>query len=761
MAAHKSDFIDIPALLRQYLRKWWLFLISFIFCIGVAGLFIYVHKPKYAVRANVLINQDETEGATSTLSTGMSAFGSLFGNNGFVYDEIFIISSHSLYRDVAKDLKLGVKYYVKEKFLKTNYEFENYPIEVIPTAGMLDTLSFSINFVVKTDKEGKTSIKGKARKKKIADIKNVTLPYTLESPVGTFTLAKTAKYQTGKDVKETIVVQGYDEAAEELDLNITSEIASKRSNVVELSINTPYPLYGKMVLNKIIEQYNKRSIAQKNDQNNLSAQFIDGRLTILSKDLNDIEEEIQEYKQKKGIIDVGLEAGKQFQKQTELENALLHLRTQQEIIGMASEFISDPANAFSLVPTASNGEGIPAGLKEYNELILERQSLLTSARSDNAVLKLLDEKINALRDNIKASFAKTLENVDLRIRDVQRNMASTTAKLGTAPASEREFINLQRQQQLKQTLYMFLLQRREEVAMILANSFPKGVVVDSAFMLSKPLGLSNKIIILLALLMALILPPVYLFLKKIITNRIESRGDVEKSTEVPILGEMCIDRSGEKIIAKPGNYSSAAELFRLLRTNLLFILNDINDKVVLLTSSSPSEGKSFISINLATALAGLNKKVLIVGMDIRKPVLSQYLGIQARYGLTQYLSSADITIEQLINPVPGVENLSAILAGPIPPNPAELLSSEKVDRFFAELRSKFDYIIVDTAPIGQVSDTFTLNRIADATIFICRMNRTNLSVFRELDEIYQQNRLKKLSVIINGTESRKNYGYGK
>ena len=455
-----------------------------------------------------------------------------------------------------------------------------------------------------------------------------------------------------------------------------------------------------------------------------------------------------------------LEATKQFKKQTELENNLLTLRTQQEIISMASEFISNPENAYSLVPFSLNSESAPSALETYTALLLERQDMLTSARPDNVALKLLDEKIASLRKNIQTSFTKELESLNIQIRDIEKTLASTTAKLDKAPAREREYINLQRQQELKNTLYMFLLQRREEVSMVLANAFPKGIVVDEAFTLSEPLGFGKKAILLLAFIFALILPPLYLFLRKVITNHIEQRSDVEKATDIPLLGEMCEDHSGEKLIVTEGNTSSAAELFRLMRSNLLFILNDNNDRVVLLTSSSPGEGKSFISVNMAASLAVLGKKVLLIGMDIRKPVLSKYLGISPRFGLTQYLSSSDIKLEQLITPLPAAQNLDVIVAGPVPPNPAELLASTKVDEMFAVLRTQYDYIIVDTAPIGQVSDTFTLNRIADATIFVCRVNRTKAGVFNELNEIYSQKRLKKLSIVVNGTSARKNYGYG-
>ena len=236
---------------------------------------------------------------------------------------------------------------------------------------------------------------------------------------------------------------------------------------------------------------------------------------------------------------------------------------------------------------------------------------------------------------------------------------------------------------------------------------------------------------------------------------------MENITDVPILGEMCTDRSGNRMVVSAESTSSTAELFRLMRSNLLFVLNDPNDRVVLITSSTSGEGKSFISINLAASLSLLNKRVVLVGMDIRKPQLANYLNISPKFGLTQYLSSSAVTLDQIITPLEGTPGLDVIVAGPIPPNPAELLISQKIDDLVSELRRRYDYVILDTAPIGLVSDTFTLNRVTDASIYVCRANYTSVKDLEEVNRIYDNNRLKKLSIVVNGTASKKSYGYSK
>lgn len=377
------------------------------------------------------------------------------------------------------------------------------------------------------------------------------------------------------------------------------------------------------------------------------------------------------------------------------------------------------------------------------------------------MLRTLEQRIDLQRANIAGAVTNALRQQDATIADLRREINIIDNSMEQLPNTEREFLNLRRQQQVKAQLYMFLLQRREENSMLMANAVPKGQIIDQAYTIGRPLGMGTKAILLIAFFLGLCIPPCLLYLRRLTHNRFETRQEVERITDVPIIGEMCTDRSGRSMVVSSDDTSATAELFRLMRSNMLFILNDPKDKVVLLTSSTSGEGKSFISINLAASLALLNKRVLLVGLDIRKPRLAEYLGIAPQFGVTQYLSSSAISLEQIISPVPGVQGLDAICAGPIPPNPAELLLSDKVDAMFAELRSRYDYIIVDTAPIGLVSDTFTLDRIADAAIYVCRANYTSVNDLMAVNDIFEQHRLKKLSLVINGSAANKTYGYGK
>jgi capsular exopolysaccharide synthesis family protein len=717
-------------------------------------------KQKFGVRANVLISQEESNPLTST----MGNLGSLFGAQGNVDDEIFVISSHSLYRDVVRDLGINVTSRVKDGFLLKHLAYPEYPLELTAAPGIMDTMNITLNVKVKVNKKGKVDAKMKYRRHTIAEVEDATLPVVFNTPMGQYTLTKTKYFPEGEDVSATISISGYDVAADELAKDIYADIASKRSNVINMGIDTENSAYGEDILNEIIKKYNERGINEKNLQGQKTAEFIDDRLRLLSSDLSDAESNIETYKQSKGIIDVGSEAKFQTEKRAGLEEQRLTTETQLEILKMTSEFLNNPANAYELIPlnlSGSSDQQQQPGIDAYNELVLQRMSLLAHAKEDNSSVKVLSSQIDAMRKNIIASVNHAYKDLSVALRDVRAEQAKTMGKLGDVPTQEREYLDLKRQQAVKQELYMFLLKQREETAMMLANAVPKGIVVDAAYTMSDPLGLDHKAYYLIGLILGLFFPPVFIYLSKLLRNKFDTRQDVEKIVDVPILGEICTDRTGESLVVTADSTTSCCELFRLLRTNLLFVLNDVNDKVVLMTSTTSGEGKSFISANLAATMALLNKKVLLIGMDIRNPQLAQYLKLSPRFGLTQYLSSTQINLDDIITPLPGYDNLSVIVAGPVPPNPGELLASHRVDELFATLRERYDYIIVDTAPVGMVSDTFTLDRISDATVYVCRANYTPSNELRSLvGEIHDNNRLKKLSIVVNGTASKRVYTYG-
>lgn len=753
----KSEFIDIQGVLREYMSKWYWFLISLIICIGIGFLVAKKNKPIYEVDANVLISQDDT---TSGLMP-MGSVGELFGSKAKVDDEVFVISSHSLLRDVANDLGINKMHFVRLGFLNTVMAYPEFPVDVVAAPGVIDTLRTPIYFKIKVDDNGLVSVKAKAHRNVIAEVKDAEFPVSINTDYGNFVVDTTSYYESGKDFKTYVNICGYDAVAEDISELVSTSIGSKRSNVIRLSMKTENVDYGKDILNKILENYNIRGINEKNLQSEKTAKFIEERLAIISDDLSDTETEIQKYKETKGIVDVEAEAIYQTEKRAKLEEALVNVETQAQIIKLTGEFLSDPENAYSLIPMAIDNQGLQEGIMAYNELVLQRMNLVADAKPNNKTRQILDGQIDAMRNNIITSVNKAYDNMMVTVRDLRNEMNTAMGQLGGVPAQEREFLNMKRQQEIKQQLYLFLLQRREETAMMLANAVPKGIIIDEAFALNRPVNLSKMAIVVTSAIIGLLLGFLIIYLQKVLRVKFSTRDELEALISTPILGEISQSRSKEVVVAKPKSNSSTAELFRLVRSNLLFMLGDPSNKVILITSTKSGEGKSFISINISSSLAMLGKKVLLVGLDIRKPRLAEYLNMPANPGFTTYIAgSSQLTIDQIIHKNVFIEGLDMIFAGPVPPNPSELLISHKVDDFFNAMREEYDYIIIDSAPVGMVSDSLALSRVADATVYVCRANYTTKSDIHLLEGLYDDNRLPKLGIVLNGTTAKQGYGYG-
>ncbi|MCH5326540.1 MAG: polysaccharide biosynthesis tyrosine autokinase [Duncaniella sp.] len=760
-----SDYIDFNALLKSYLSKWPWFVVSVLICGTFGYLATRMNQRPMAVRANILISQeDDGPFGVSSSAPAVSGMGSLFGSSAYVEDEIFVISSHSLYRNVAKALTLNKQYFVTTGFLRTRQAYPEFPVDVMSAvSNAADTLSTTLTFKVKVNEAGKAEIKvkGGRKNKTLVELDDVTLPCEVKTPYGDYSVIPTANYPKGREVNTTILFSGYESAAENLTDQVLADLASKKSNVITLSFDHPNAAYASAVLNELLKQYNERGIYEKRLSGQKTATFLEDRIDIIGHDLDLAESAIQNFKTGHNIIDIEADAVMQAEKKSALSEKIFEQEAEVEILRITRDFFADSLAASELVPAMVNNEILQRGIDSLNTMIVNRIALTQNAKSDNVSLRMLDRRIALSRQNLLRSTNKILEQSTLKLCELQREQGKADSFLGSIPTQEREYVSLKRHQAMKEHLYTFLLERQEENAMMLANSLSKGKVIDEAYTLTQPLGISNKAILLIALIIGLCLPPIALFLYKIIRNKFEDRKEVERYVSAPILGEMCIDKSGRKMVVTEDDTTSATELFRLLRSNLQFMLSDPADRVVLVTSTVSGEGKSFISSNLAASLSLLaDQKVLLVGMDIRNPQLENYLDIHPRFGLTNYLSSSEVTLDQLIVPMPGYKNLDIVVAGPIPPNPSELLASDKIDSLFANLRGKYDFIIVDSAPVGMVSDTFTLDRIADATVYVTRVNYSSINDLHFIENIYEDKRLKKLSVVVNGTHAKKGYGYG-
>ncbi len=752
---NSSDFFDVRGMLNKCISKWYWFAISAFVCVALMFLYTKVKKPVYQVLADVLISTDDSSGLGS-----LGDFSQLFGNSGYVQDELYVITAHSVNREVARQLNLHKTHVNKKMLVLNDFRYDDFPVDVFSEENIADTLRTSLLFTVKVNEKGKVNVSVEDAKNDLAEVKADGFPVTVETKYGKFVVDKTKDFEPGKDLKTKIIFMSYDAQAENLAKMLDIYIADRKSNVIKLAIETPNIEYGKDVLNEIIQIYNQRGVDERAQKARQTLDFIDQRLEMLSTDLADSETDVEKYKKEKGIIDVGAEAAYQTSKRSTAESKLVSAETQLDILKMTKEFLINPSNKFDIIPTTVTNEALQEVISNYNEMIMSRMTLLNTAKETNISVQRLNQNIDIMRRNIIESLDRSIAQQQLIVNDLSRQLGGAQGKLAGVPTQEKQYRTLVRQQNVKEQLYLYLLQRREETAILIANSTPKAIIVDEAYALQKPLGMTRMMRLLLAFIFGLMLPLAYMWIADLLRDKFRNQEELRRKTTLPILGEISIDRRGETIAVREGGSSTTAELFRLLRSQLQFIMKSTDDKVIMVTSTIPGEGKSFIAINLAASMSLAKKRVVLVGMDIRKPRLAEYLGISPKKGLTEYLSDNSLTLKDIITPAGDRIKFDVISAGPVPPNPAELLMTERVDNLIEQLRKEYDIVIIDSAPVGVISDSFSISRVVDVTLYVTRANYTKFSDVRYINEVVESKRLKNVSLVVNGTNARQGYGYG-
>ena len=751
--------MDFGAFVRKYKRYWWLFLLSLIACISLAFAYLKVAKRIYNMKAVVLVAQDDNgAGAGASLLKSMK----LMGQGSKVDDEMIVFSSQELCTQVIKQLGLNRTYIEDRGWFKPEKDHYNTsPVEVIVPEEMFDTLS-AVKFKIDLDKAGKANIKASNGKDVLADVKNVSLPTALKTTYGTFAIKTTDRYKQGKPCHITASLIGNQMLGERLNKRVKVKLATKKSNGINLSIADNNKSRGIDILNKLMELYNERGQHEKDEQAINTANFIDERLALIYKGLTSSEADIESYKRAHKIVDPELQVKSAIAKQEISDRAIIKLETNKQLLSMVRDFVSNPANKHSYIPFEVDSSAATSGIKAYNNLLAQRQELMHSAKGDNLALKQIDEQLETMHHNVLQGINSSIKGVDVQLNKVRGQANATAGDLGQVPTQEREARELMRQQGIQNTLYTFLLEKREENALVLAATTPKGKIVDHAYAETTPVSPNKMIILAMALLAGLILPMLIVYLKDLFTTKFANQEELEEISQVPFIGHIHHNRHNTQLVVKDGKTSSIVELFRYVRNNLQFLLNKEDDKVILVTSSVSGEGKSFISTNIASSFALLGKRVALVGMDIRSPKLATMLDLNEMPGVTSYLSRSDVTIDQIAQPCKEVKGLDVLVGGAIPPNPSELLLGDRVKDLFNDLRERYDVIIVDSAPVAMVSDSFALDKYTNATVYVTRANYTRRNHIKFMNRIAANKQLKNMCVVLNDTKPSgdNTYGYG-
>lgn len=752
-----EDVINLRELFLKYLRKWYWFLLSVFLAFIIAFVFIKSSEIKHQIQTVILLRNDKTSSGISQMDM-MENLG-FIGLSKEVEDEIQVISSKKIINQAIDSLGLQVEYFEKDG-LKYVKKYKNEPFKIKLSKEFLENLNYTIKvFVKESNGTYKVDVKAKKRFSEQYKLKNIQESFV--TPAGRFNFVATALPK--KDTKYKIIIHPIKELVENYGNNLKVATVNKQSNAIKISIIDSNIQMAEDFLNKIVELYNLDAIVDKNIIARNTANFIQDRLGIITRELFDVESEVENYKRSNKLTDLSSEATLYLQTASEYEKRLTELETQLNMVNSVEDHIKNSKNTDALIPAnvITDDSSLAKSIQEYNMAVLERMKLSQNASEKNPALIHIDQQIAALKSNVLASVNSVKSGIQIAKNDVIRQGAAFNSKIKSVPTQERQFLEIKRQQEIKQNLYLFLSQKREETALNLASTAPAARTIDEAFASLLPVAPKKQIIYLIALFVGLLIPFICIYLKDLINNKIEDSKEFQRLIKAPYLGSIAISRENGAIIVTEGKTTPVVEMFRLLRTNLQFIIGDKKSPTILVTSSFMGEGKSFVSINLAMSLALMKKKVLVVGLDIRSPKLGDYLHLPTDKGLTIYLSDNSVEPEEIIFPSGKHDYLDATPAGPIPPNPSELIMSPRLDAFIAYAKERYDYIVLDTAPIGMVSDTYLLNRIADNSIFVARENYTPKDATELINEVYEEGRLNGMGVVLNGTSTTSSgYGYG-
>lgn len=754
MENNKSNEIDLRKVARVTLDHWWWFVVSVVVFMGLGTAYYLRKSPKWTTDASIMLRQKDA-------ATGMEAFSMLgLTGNQAAEDEVVVLSSRGLLYQAIDALDLW-EAHAKRCGLRWEGEFRNPAFTVDYLALTEDAQKESFIVTVKPQKEG-FKVKTKRGFFHRSSVKVPDLNSPIETEVGTILIH--AQRELSADTTYRLVHQRRELVVAGYLRNVHVAQHKKESNVITLSTSSPMPERDKALLYQIIEQYNLNAVVDKNMIATNTANFIEERLSIITAELSEAEDAVAEYKEQNNIADINTQASLFLQASSAEQRALAEIETQLSLVEYIDEFLRDDSKRENLIPSniGVTDASLMSGLSEYNSLQLQRMRVLRTATPENPVIEQMNAQLESIRQNIVATIGSVRESLLIRKRNLLAQDSKYNRQIQDAPEQQREYVRVVRQQQIKERLYLYLYEKREENALMLAATSMPAKILDmpQRDVKSKKPQLSK--LLMLCFILGILFPAGVLYVYRLFNDKIDDAKEFERRVKAPLLGQLVQNSRNAHIAIREGESTVSAELFRLIRTNLRFVLpSDVKSPVVLVTSSINGDGKSYVASNTALSLALLGKKVALVGLDIRKPMLATYFNLNTKGHLTDYLAEPEVELDDIIVPSGENANLDLIPCGTIPPNPSELLQTERLDNLFVELRKRYDYIIVDTAPVALVSDTYLLDRVADMTIYVCRYKYTPTEMIDYINQIVEQKRMHNVACVLNGVKGlRAGYGYG-
>lgn len=750
--------LNIVDLFMYLASQWKWFLLSILICGGIAW-YNYARAPLVYFRSATVIIKDPSNKASTS---GLDRFDN-FINKVNVANEILQFRSKKLMREVVQRVHADVSYQIKDG-LRSNELYNESPVLVsLPDALPEQSFSFTM-----TLKDAKTVTLSDFSGIEAKPSYEVALNDTVAIAEGMNVVVTATNYLRDSWLNTPIRVQkcpvesmvNYYKNA----LGIQQE--EEESSILTLALKDSSPARAEDVLNTLITVYNEEAIKEKNQVAVNTANFINERLIIIERELGNVESNLESFKQQNQIVDIASSAGMYMNESQKYNADAMELETQLRLANFIKDYLTDPSKETDLIPsnTGISDMNIENQISLYNAAKLKRDHLIDDSSVNNPVVQELNNSLRAMKQSIIRAVDNMIVSLNVKRNDAQNREMRAQSLVTAIPTKERQMLSIERQQKIKEALYLFLLNKREENALSQAMADNNARVIDGAEGGNAPISPNRNRILLLGLLVGIALPGTVCLAILFMDTRVHGRKDIEDATSVPYLGEIPLDKEAMKdhrknvMVVKEQGDDIVSEAFRILRTNMAFLTKkDKPAQVITFTSFNIGAGKTFIARNLSMSLSYMKKRVVMVDLDIRKGTLSRRFG-HYRVGVTNYLSDNTVKVDDIIQ---HLEGFDLIPSGPLAPNPAELLMDGRLDELMNELRTRYDYIIADNVPVGLVADAVIANRIADLTIFVVRAGKLDRRQLPDIEKLYQENKLKNMALLLNGANPEHHgYGYG-
>ena len=755
---HASE-IEIKEVLRPYFRRFYWFIISAAICLILSYLYLKTKTTVYEVSASVLIKDAKSNPGSQDFAAlrDISGFGKI-GSNG-VENEMELLKSKKMMRKVVQNLHLESTVYQKGKFKNTELYGKTSPIMVQVINEKPDTKYYKEPIELKISGNNIT-----LSNKELAPLKT-TFDKTISLRFANIIITKNKDYVAPKEATNDFLlnIASETQVTDSFQSNLKAALMNKDVTVIKMTMNYPEVNKAKDILNTLIRVYNNDAIEDKNSESKKTAEFIEERIRIIGNELGEVESRKERFKESNRITDLETEAKLGLQSSAEARGKLLEIDSQLEITNALLGYVNKQGTSAVLPGNVGlDNASATSNISAYNQLVLEKNRLLENATPQNPLVIDLTKQINSMRNSVVESLAKNRSALQVAKGNYETENKTIVGQISKIPSQEKTFREIERQQQIKENLYLLLLQKREETAVSLAVTAPKARVVDEAYVNPIPVAPKGSIVLLMGLMAGMLIPFIVIYLIRLFDDKVKDKKDLDKlSNGKTLLGEIpSLDR-GQNELVMANDITPMAEAFRIVITNMNFMLpKKEKGKVVYVTSTVKGEGKTFVSVNLALTLASPKHKVIIIGADIRNPQLQRYNPSRKGLdGLTEYLHNDDEKIEDIIHVSSFNKYCDVIYSGSIPPNPADLLSNGRFEILIDQLKLIYEYIIVDTAPLMLVTDTFLNADLADATLYVTRSGFTEKSLIDFANKQINSKRIRNAAFILNDV-SKDNLGYG-